>query len=340
MRRNNIRPMGVPQAGRDTVAAVMRRAVVLAPGMRVNEAVERVRQVGFPSPSSNCCYVVDAQGALLGAVTLRDLILSRGGQTLEGIMRPIGLRASPEEDQERAAQMMERADQLELPVVDGAGRLLGVVTADDAMAVLQQEATEDMEKMAAMAPSRRPYLHTGVLELYRSRILWLLLLMVSATFTGAIISRFEAALTAQVALAAFIPMLMDTGGNCGSQSSVVVIRALALGELRLRDWLRVMWKELRVALLCGATLGGAACLKILLLDRLSPALCGVVVVTLVITVLLSKLIGALLPLLAGAAGLDPAVMASPLITTIVDAASLAVYFRVACALLTGVSAAA
>lgn len=321
------------QWGEDTVGATMRWAVVLSPKMRVNEAIERVRQVGFPTGTSNSCYVVSEDYVLRGIVTLRDLILARGGQLLEVVMKPPFASLCPQDDQEVAAQLMEQFDLLELPVVDEDNRLLGVVTADDAMAVLQSEATEDMEKMAAIEPTEQPYLQTGVLRLYRSRIVWLLLLMVSATFTGAIINRFQSALAAQVALTAFIPMLMDTGGNCGSQSSVVVIRGLALGELQFSHWLRVAWKELRVALLCGLTLAGLTFARILLLDRLSPALAAVVAVTLLATVILAKLIGCLLPILAKRTGVDPAVMASPLITTIVDAASLMVYFGVASALL-------
>lgn len=316
-----------------TVGAVMCWAVVLAPKMRVNEAIERVRQLGFPTETSNSCYVVTEDYVLRGVVTLRDLILAKGGQLLEGIMKSPFASLRPEDDQEVAAQLMEQFDLLELPVVDAENRLLGVVTADDAMAVLQSEATEDMEKMAAIEPTEQPYLQTGVLRLYRSRILWLLLLMVSATLTGGIINHFQSALAAQVALTAFIPMLMDTGGNCGSQSSVVVIRGLALGEVQFSNWLQVAWKELRVALMCGVTLAGLTFLRILLLDRLSLAMAAVVSLTLLVTVVLSKLIGCLLPILAKRVGADPAVMASPLITTIVDAASLIVYFGVASTML-------
>ena len=230
-------------------------------------------------------------------------------------------------------EAMDRLDQVELPVVDEQDRLVGTVTADDAMDVMQAEATEDMERMAAMAPSERPYLRTRVWDLYRSRIFWLLLLMLSATFTGAIITHFENALAAQVVLTAFIPMLMDTGGNCGSQSSVTVIRGLSLGEIKSGDWLRVMWKELQVGLLCGGTLAAVNMARLCLLGSTDFPVALAVSLTLIVTVTCAKLLGCCLPILASQMKLDPAVMASPLITTIADAVSLVVYFRIAVCLL-------
>ena len=231
--------------------------------------------------------------------------------------------------------MFARYDLIALPVVDSENRLVGIITVDDVVDIMQQETTEDIEKMAAIIPTDKPYLRTGVWELFRNRIPWLLLLMVSATFTGMIITAFESALAVSVALTAFIPMLMGTGGNSGSQSSVTVIRSLALDDIRLDDIFRVLWKESRVALLCGAVLAVATFLKILAVDRwllgmavtLPEAI--VVCVALFITVLIAKLVGCSLPLLAKRIGFDPAVMASPFITTIVDAISLLVYFGVA-----------
>lgn len=326
--RENFRP------GTDTVAAIMwSDPVVLPPLCRVNEAIERVRQVGLPEENMNTCYVVAEDYTLLGLVSLRTLLLTRGGARLETVMSHPFATVQPQDDQELAAQLMQEYDLLELPVVDGDNRLMGVVTADDAMEVLQAEATEDMVVMAAMSPSEEPYLESPVYRLFRSRIPWLMLLMLSATFTSGIISHFEDALAAQVTLTAFIPMLMDTGGNCGSQSSVTVIRALSLDELHFTDLFRVMWKEARTAVLCGAALAAACFLKILLVDRLlmgnesiSLLVNGVVCLTLCVTVILAKFVGCTLPLFAKRLGFDPAVMASPFITTIVDALSLLVYF--------------
>ena len=244
------------------------------------------------------------------------------------------------DDQEVVARSLSKYDFLALPVVDTENRLVGIVTVDDAMDVLQEEVTEDIEKMAAMLPSDKPYLKTGIWETFKSRIGWLLLLMISATFTGLIISKFEDALAAYVALTAFIPMLMDTGGNAGSQSSVTVIRGLSLGEIAFRDLPRVMWKECRVAVLCGVILAAANFVKLMLVDRLvlgntsiTPAVAATVCLTLICTVICSKVVGSALPLLAKKVGFDPAVMASPLITTIVDTISLLIYFQFAVVIL-------
>ena len=231
------------------------------------------------------------------------------------------------------AKKFAKYDLLAIPVVDSETRLVGIVTVDDAIDVIEDEATEDMEVMAAITPTDKPYLKTGVFATWLARIPWLLLLMISATFTGKIIQHFEAALAAQVALTAFIPMLMDTGGNSGSQSSVSVIRALSLGDIEMGDILRVMWKELRVSVLCGVTLAVANFGKMLLIDRVSVTVALVVCLTLAVTVVCAKLIGCSLPILAKRIGFDPAVMASPFITTIVDALSLIVYFNIATHLL-------
>ncbi len=317
-----------------TVGAIMsRQPLMLPPLMRAREALARLRQVGVPRDFMRNCYVVDEDGRLLGVLTLHELVMAPDHRRLEQIMSAPGPVLAPGDDQERAVALMDGADSVELPVVDGGGRLVGAVTADDAMDVQREEATEDMQRMAAMLPSEQPYLQTRVWDLYKSRVVWLLLLMVSAAFTGAIITRYESALAAQVALTAFIPMLMDTGGNCGSQSSVTVIRGLSLGEIRYGDWFRVAWKEIRVGVLCGLTLAAVSLLRLVLLSRTEFMVALVVSLTLVVTVLVSKLLGCFLPILASRVRLDPAVMASPLITTIADAVSLVVYFRIAAALL-------
>ena len=330
MKKNPAFVPAVPQ----TVGAIMsREPLMLSPMMRAREALVRLRQVGVPKDFMTNCYVVDQEYRLLGLCTVRDLIMAPDNRRLEGFMsRPAAL-LHPEDDQERAVTLMDRLEVVELPVVDGEERLVGTVTAEDAMDVLQAEATEDMERMAAILPSERPYLQTGVWELYKSRVLWLLLLMVSAAFTGAIITHYENALAAQVVLTAFIPMLMDTGGNCGSQSSVTVIRGLSLGEVGYGDWMKVGWKEMRVGLLCGGTLAAVNLLRLTLLSRLPLMVALVVSLTLIVTVVVSKLLGCFLPIAASSLHLDPAVMASPLITTIADAVSLVVYFRIAVALL-------
>ena len=216
-----------------------------------------------------------------------------------------------------------------MPVVDNEDRLVGIITVDDVVDILQEEATEDMEKMAAIVPSDKPYLKTTVFETWKKRIPWLLLLMISATFTGKIIASFEDALSVYVVLTTFIPMLMDTGGNAGGQTSVTVIRGLSLNEIEFSDFFKVVWKEIRVALLCGLTLAVANFAKLMIIDRVTMPVAAVVCATLVVAVLIAKLVGSMLPMLAKKIGFDPAVMASPFITTIVDALSLLIYFRIA-----------
>ena len=320
--------------GRDTVAAIMwERPVLLPPLARINEAIERLRQVGLPDPSMNCCYVVAEDYTLLGSVGLRELLLTRGTARVESVMTRPFVTVQPADDQELAAQLMEEFGLLELPVVDADNRLMGVVTAGDAMGVLREEATEDMEMMAAITPSEAPYLETSAVRIFAGRIPWLLLLMLSAAFTGGIIAHFQDALAAQVALTAFIPMLMDTGGNCGSQSSVTVIRGLSLGEITFGDWPRVLWKELRVGTLCALVLAAVNFLRLVFFSQVSAAVAATVSLTLALTVLAAKLIGCTLPILAKRLGFDPAVMASPFITTLVDAVSLLTYFGIASALL-------
>lgn len=324
------RTLSLGAVSQDTVAVIMwREPVVLPPACRINEAIERIRQVGLPDANMNHCYVVAEDYTLLGMVSLRELLLTRGGTRMESVMSHPFVTLQPEDDQELAAQLMQEYDLPELPVVDGENRLVGVVTADDAMAVLQEEATEDMERMAAMTPSERPYLESSAVRIFLDRIPWLLLLMLSAAFTGGIIAHFEDALAAQVALTAFIPMLMDTGGNCGSQSSVTVIRGLSLGEVGFSDWLRVIWKETRISTLCALALAAVNFLRLLAMSSVGTAVAATVSLTLAATVILADLVGGILPILAKRLGFDPAVMASPLITTVVDAMSLLVYFQLA-----------
>ncbi len=303
--------------------------VSLKESLTVDQAIERIRAVGLDSETVNICYVLDAKRRLVGTVALRYLLLSRGDEIIGDIMHENVISINTLTDQEQAAAQFKRYDFTAMPVVDNENRLVGIITVDDIVDILEEEATEDMEKMAAIVPSDKPYMRTTVWETFRKRIPWLLLLMVSATFTGAIIASFEEALSVYAALIAFIPMLMDTGGNAGGQASVTVIRGLSLGEIVYRDVPRVLWKEIRVALLCGLTLAAANFVKLMLFDRVGTAVSLTVCLTLIAAVLTAMVVGCLLPVGAKKLGFDPAVMASPFITTIVDALSLLVYFRFA-----------
>ncbi len=309
--------------------------VYLHPNNTVEESFARIRKVGLDKETVYTCYVT-ANRKLQGVVTVKRLLMSAYDTKINDIMETNVLSVTTHEDKEEVAQMFSKYDLTALPVVDSESRLLGIITVDDAMDVMEEEATEDFEKMAAILPSDKPYLRTGVLETWKSRIPWLMLLMLSATFTGLIITGFESALAACVILTSFIPMLSGTGGNSGSQSSVAVIRALSLGEVEFSDVLAVVWKEVRVALLCGVCLGGANFVKMLLVDRMlmqnpdvTVAVAGVVCLTLMLTVVCAKIVGCLLPMAAEKVGIDPAVMAAPFITTIVDALSLLIYFGIA-----------
>lgn len=314
--------------------------VSLRPNMTVEESILRIRRTGVDKETIYTCYVTKDR-ALIGLVTVKDLLLAEDDETkIAEIMETNVISVNTHTDQEEVAHMFSKYNFLALPVVDTENRMVGIVTFDDAMDVMEDEATEDMEIMGGMSPSEKTYLRSTTLDLFKQRIPWLLLLMVSATFTGLIITGFENALAAQVALTAFIPMLMDTGGNSGSQSSVTVIRALSLGELEFSDILQVIWKEIRTAVICGITLAATCFGKIMLVDRLlmgneeiTVMVAAVVCITMALTVLVAKVIGCALPMLAKKLGFDPAVMASPFITTIVDAISLLVYFGVANALL-------
>ena len=314
--------------------------VTLRPAMTVGESILRIRRTGVDKETIYTCYVTRDRH-LIGMVSVKALLLCDNDDTpIQDIMEENVISVCTHDDQEQVAQMFSKYNFLALPVTDTEGRMVGIITFDDAMDVMEDEATEDMEIMAAMTPSEKTYLKSTPFDLFRHRIPWLMLLMVSATFTGMIITSFEDALSLLPALTAFIPMLMDTGGNCGSQSSVTVIRALSLDELKFSDLFRVMWKEIRTAVLCGTTLAVVCFAKVFLVDRLlmgnesiSLMVNGVVCLTLCVTVVIAKFVGCSLPLLAKRLGFDPAVMASPFITTIVDALSLLVYFLFAKTLL-------
>lgn len=325
----------------DSAGSVMTTEYVkLSPGMTVGDAILRIRRTGVDKETIYTCYVLENR-LLVGTVSVKSLLLAPSDlQTIDSIMESNLITVTTHTDQEEVARMMSKYNLLAIPVVDRDNRMVGIVTFDDAMDVVEEEATEDMEIMAGMTPSDKTYLRSTPFELFLHRIPWLALLMVSATFTGLIISNFEHKLAAMVCLTAFIPMLMDTGGNSGSQSSVTVIRALSLGELEFSDLFKVIWKEVRTALLCGTVLSVLCVGKILLVDKLMLGTPDVdltvaltVGLTLAVTVLIAKIVGCTLPMLAKKLGFDPAVMASPFITTIVDALSLLVYFGIATALL-------
>ena len=314
--------------------------VSLRPNMTVEEAILRIRRTGIDKETIYTCYVTRGH-KLIGLVTVKDLLLCEDDEaTIESIMQEHVISVNTLDDQEQVAQMFSKYNFLALPVVDTENRLVGIITFDDAMDVMEDETTEDMEKMAAMLPSEHPYMRSSPFEIWKNRIPWLLLLMVSATLTGLVITKFEDALGILPCLTAFIPMLMDTGGNAGSQACVSIIRGISLNEIEFGDLFHVVWKEIRVAVLCGVCLAAACFGKIMLVDHLllqntsvTTTVALVVCISMAMTVFLAKVVGSVLPLLAKKIGLDPAVMASPLITTIVDFLSLMAYFSVAVALL-------
>ncbi|MDR0952490.1 MAG: magnesium transporter [Oscillospiraceae bacterium] len=308
--------------------------------MSVREAFTRIRRIGEDKETIYTCFVVSGDRKLEGVVTVKDMLLSDEDEQIRDIMDTQVIYVTTTEDQEDVSEKFSEYDLLAVPVVDKEHRLVGIVTVDDIIDVLQEEATEDFDKMAGITPTDKPYTRAGVMEIWKSRIPWLMLLMISATFTSLIILHFENALATVAVLAGFIPMLMGTGGNSGSQSSTAVIRSLSLGDIAPRSVLRVLWKELRVAVLCAGSLAVVNYAKMFLIDRLllgnsqvTPIIALVVSLTLVFTVILAKLVGSTLPLLAEKVGIDPAVMASPLISTLTDAMSLLIYFTVATAIL-------
>ena len=318
----------------DSAGSIMTVEFVdLKENMTVQDAIERIRQVGLDSETVNICYVVDDQRVLVGTVALRYLLIMKPDDIIGEFMNDNIISINTMTDQEEAARMFQHYDFTAMPVVDNENRMVGIITIDDVVDIMEEEATEDIEKMAAILPSDKPYFKTGVLETYRSRMPWLLFLMISATFTGAIITNYEAALASYVVLTAYIPMLMDTSGNAGSQASVSIIRGLSLGEIEFPELPQALWKEVRVAAMCGLTLAAANFVKLLVLDRIPVLIAAIICMTLVLTVIFAKMMGCILPMCAQKIGFDPAVMASPLITTIVDAVALMIYFTIATNLL-------
>ena len=328
---------------KDSAGSIMTiEFVSLRPLMTVDEAFERIRRTAIDKETIYTCYVVDRTNKLLGLVTAKDLMLAQKTATIEEIMNDNVIYASTEDDKEYVARMISDYGFLALPIVDREMRLVGIVTVDDAMTVLQEENTEDIAKMAAMAPTDKPYLKTNVFSLFRNRVLWLLILMLGSTFTGLILNSYEAQLS--TCLVACVPMIMGTGGNSGSQASVTVIRSLSIGEIETRDVGKVIWKELRTSLLLGLALAVACFAKLILLDGMLLGIPGytwdvslVVSVALLCTIIVAKLVGAILPILAKLCRLDPAVVANPFITTIVDVLSLLIYCFIAMQLLAGIA---
>ena len=325
----------------DSTGSIMTTEFVdLKEDMTVEAALKRIRRTGPDKETINVCYVIDEGRHLIGLLSIRTLLLADDDDIIGDIMERNFISVQTLDDQESTARALSKYDFLALPVVDTENRLVGIVTVDDAMDVLQEEVTEDIEKMAAILPSDKPYLKTGPLETWKARTPWLLVLMLSATFTGIILTHFESALASCAILTSFIPMLSGTGGNSGTQASTAVIRALSLGEVRFSDLPKVLWKEFRVSIICGICLAAANFAKMMLIDRwlmqnpaVTPLVALVVCATLVGTVLCAKLVGCSLPILAEKIGFDPAVMASPFISTIVDSISLLIYFQFATMLL-------
>ena len=321
----------------DSTGSIMTTEFVdLQEDMTVEDALKRIRRTGPDKETINVCYVIDEGRHLIGLLSIRTLLLAEDDDVIGDIMERNFISVQTLDDQESTARALSKYDFLALPVVDTENRLVGIVTVDDAMDVLQEEVTEDIEKMAAIVPTDKPYLKTGPLETWKARTPWLLVLMLSATFTGIILTHFESALASCAILTSFIPMLSGTGGNSGTQASTAVIRALSLGEVRFSDLVRVLWKEFRVSICCGLCLAAANFVKMMLVDRwllhnptVTPTVALVVCSTLIGTVMVAKLVGCSLPILAEKVGFDPAVMASPFISTIVDSLSLLIYFQFA-----------
>ena len=314
----------------DSAGSIMTVEYVdLRENMTVADAIERIRKVGLDSETVNTCYVLDEQRVLVGTVALRYLVILDPDDIIGEVMNDNIISVNTLTDQEETARAFQKYDFTAMPVVDKENRMVGIITIDDVVDILEEEATEDIEKMAAILPTDKPYFKTGVVETYKKRMPWLLFLMISATFTGAIITSYEAALASYVILTAYIPMLMDTGGNAGSQASVSIIRGLSLNEIEFKELPIALWKEIRVAFLCGLTLACTNFVKLMVLDKLPLLIALIICLTLVITVTFAKMMGCVLPMVAQRIGFDPAVMASPLITTIVDAVTLTIYFTIA-----------
>jgi len=301
--------------------------------MTVEDAFTKIRRIAIDKETIYTCYVIDSNRKLIGLVSVKDLLLADNSCTIEEIMETNVIYVNTLDDKEEVAQKFDKYDFLALPVVDKEERLVGIVTVDDAIDVIQEENTEDIEKMAAITPSDKPYMQTGVFTTWKNRIPWLMLLMLSSTFTTMIINGYESQLAKVAVLTAFIPMFMGTAGNAGSQTSVAIIRALSLNEIDFKDLFRIIGKELMVSLLCGLSLFVVNFIKLMIFDRVGIPVALVVSLTLFSTVVLAKFTGCILPMLAKKIGFDPAVMASPFITTIVDAMSLVLYFNIAVAIL-------
>lgn len=297
--------------------------------MTVEQAFAYIRENGVDKETIYTCFVTDSKRCLQGVVTVKDLLMNPYDTIIKDIMDENIIYAVTTEDREDVVETFNKYDLLCLPVVDHEDRLVGIVTVDDAVEVMEQEATEDFEKMAAMFPSEKPYLRTGVFELAKNRIPWLLILMFTSILSGAILMDYRETIQVLPLLLSFVPMLMDTSGNCGNQSSTMVIRGMAVGDIELKDVLRVVWKEFRVGLLCGAVLAAANFIRLILQYPDRQALNLVIVLSLMLAIVLAKIIGCVLPMLAEKMKLDPAIMAAPLITTIVDASSLLIYFKIA-----------
>ena len=299
----------------------------------IKDALKKIRNEYDEKETINVCFITDKKRELIGTVTLKDLVVHDENTPLSEIMDEDFISVSTQTDQEDVAKLIQEYDITSVPVVDSEHKLVGIITIDDVIDIIEAEATEDIEKMAAILPTEKSYLKLSIFDIWKSRIPWLLLLMISATFTGKIIESFESQLAACTILTAFIPMLMDTGGNAGGQASVTIIRSLSLNDIEFSDLLKVIWKEFRVSLIIGITLAIANFVKLMLIDKVSTSVALVVCLTLVLTVSIAKIVGCSLPIFAKKLGFDPAVMASPFITTIVDAISLIVYFNIACHLL-------
>lgn len=307
--------------------------VELKKEMMVKDALSHIRATGVDSETINTCYVIDSARKLEGAVSIRKIILSASDTLISEIMTSEVKHLHTADDRETGAYRFKKYDLLSMPVVDAENRLVGIITIDDIVDVIEQETTEDIELMAAITPTDKPYIETNAVGTFKKRIFWLLILMLSATFTGGVLSSYESSLALYPALVSFIPMLMGAGGNAGGQTSVAVIRSLALNEISFSDTCKILWKELRVSLLCGAVMGVVCFFKVLLIDArfvagVDAMAALVVSLTIFLTIVIAKLVGGFLPLLAKRVGFDPAVMASPFITTIVDALSLIVYFQI------------
>ena len=314
----------------DSAGSIMTVEFVdLRENLTVQEALDRIRKTGIDRETINNCYVLDSARRLTGMVALRTLILSEKEDLIRDIMEENVISVETMMDQEEVARMISKYDFSSIPVVDSEERLVGIITVDDIIDIIEEEATEDIQKMAAILPSDDPYDRMSPVDLWKKRIGWLLLLMVSATFTGKIITSYESSLQAYIILTAFIPQLMDTGGNCGSQTSTTIIRALSLNEISFSDIAMVVWKEFRTAIICGSTLAVANFIKLLVIDRAEPMVALVVCLTMICAVICANLAGCMLPMIAKKFGFDPAVMASPMLTTIIDALTLSIYFQVA-----------